>query len=105
MNYVNILNVAVLDNPTAFVNPFQFEITFECTQQLQEDLEWRVVYVGNHEDNAYDQVLEELSVGPVPVGINRFVLQTSVGMYSLTSFNSLNQLFYLFLQDQMPIIY
>jgi len=96
MNYVNILNVAVLDNPTAFVNPFQFEITFECTQQLQEDLEWRVVYVGNHEDNAYDQVLEELSVGPVPVGINRFVLQTSVGMYSFTSINSFNQIFIYF---------
>ncbi len=47
---------------------------------LSVDLEWKVVYVGNHEDNAYDQVLEELSVGPVPVGVNRFVLQTSVGM-------------------------
>jgi hypothetical protein len=29
MSLVNILNVEVLDNPTAFTNPFQFQITFE----------------------------------------------------------------------------
>jgi histone chaperone ASF1 len=38
-------------------------------------LEWKVVYVGNPEDSKGDQVLEEVMVGPVSVGINRFVLQ------------------------------
>lgn len=41
------------------------------------DLEWKVVYVGNAEDRHDDQMLEEVMVGPVPVGINRFVLQAS----------------------------
>ena len=41
------------------------------------DLEWKVVYVGNAEDESGDQVLEEVMVGPVPVGVNRFVLQAS----------------------------
>lgn len=36
MALVNIINMAVLDNPTAFTNPFQFEVTFECLQELQE---------------------------------------------------------------------
>ena len=36
MALVNIANVAVLDNPTAFTNPFQFEITFECLQALAD---------------------------------------------------------------------
>lgn len=36
MAYVNVLNVQVLDNPSAFVNPFQFEITFECVNQLKD---------------------------------------------------------------------
>jgi hypothetical protein len=27
---------SVLDNPTSFLNPFQFEITFECLQELDE---------------------------------------------------------------------
>lgn len=41
------------------------------------DLEWKVVYVGDAENPTQDQVLEEVMVGPVAVGINRFVLQAS----------------------------
>jgi histone chaperone ASF1 len=33
--------------------------------------------VGNAEDSLHDQVLEEVMVGPVPVGINRFVLTSN----------------------------
>ncbi len=33
------------------------------------------MYVGSAESNAHDQVLEEVMVGPVTVGVNRFVLQ------------------------------
>ncbi len=36
MSLVNIINVEVLDNPTSFSNPLQFDITFECIQQLEE---------------------------------------------------------------------
>lgn len=75
MSLVNVINVAVLDNPSAFTNPFQFEITFECIQQLEDDLEWKVIYVGSAENSNYDQVLEEVCVGPISVGINKFVLQ------------------------------
>ena len=28
--------VTVLDNPTHFTNPFQFEITFECLEPLND---------------------------------------------------------------------
>ena len=40
------------------------------------DIEWRVIYVGSAESSSHDQVLDELLVGPVPVGINKFILQT-----------------------------
>lgn len=30
MSLINVTDVQVLDNPTKFTNPFQFEITFEC---------------------------------------------------------------------------
>ena len=36
MAKVNISNVVVLDNPSPFLNPFQFEITFECLEDLPE---------------------------------------------------------------------
>ncbi|WVZ99530.1 hypothetical protein U9M48_044809 [Paspalum notatum var. saurae] len=75
MSAVNITNVAVLDNPTAFLNPFQFEISYECLVPLDDDLEWKLIYVGSAEDENYDQQLESVLVGPVNVGTYRFVLQ------------------------------
>ena len=36
MAKVQVTNVTVLDNPTAFYNPFQFEITFECLEDLAD---------------------------------------------------------------------
>lgn len=74
--YTQIQNSqAVLDNPAPFLSPFSFEITFECLQPLSDDLEWKVLYVGSAEDTSHDQVLDEILVGPIPVGINKFVLQ------------------------------
>eukprot|EP01018_Ginkgo_biloba_P014947 Gb_02216 [translate_table: standard] len=75
MNCVNITNVTVMDNPAMFMNPFQFEISYECLVPLKHDLEWKLVYVSCAEDEAYDQVLETVYVGPVNVGNYRFVLQ------------------------------
>ena len=40
------------------------------------DLEWKVIYVGSAEDKSRDQILEEVLVGPVPTGTNKFVLET-----------------------------
>ena len=39
MALVSVTNVLVLDNPTAFANPFAFEITFEC---IQVGASWRI---------------------------------------------------------------
>jgi hypothetical protein len=39
------------------------------------DLEWKITYVGSAEDESRDQILEEVLVGPVPVGTNKFVFQ------------------------------
>ena len=41
---------------------------------LHIDLEWKVLYVGSAHDAAKDQVLDEVLVGPVVVGLNKFVL-------------------------------
>ena len=43
---------------------------------LSLDLEWKITYVGSAEDESRDQVLEEVLVGPVPVGTNKFVFQS-----------------------------
>jgi len=75
MAKVHVSNVVVLNNPCTFFTPFQFEITFECIEELKEDLEWKIIYVGSAESEAYDQVLDTVFVGPVPEGRHMFVFQ------------------------------
>eukprot|EP00741_Cyanophora_paradoxa_P014975 tig00020830_g14448.t1 len=75
MACVNLLKVDVLDNPTTFLNPYQFEICYECLRELPDDLEWKITYIGSAEDEQYDQVLDSVMVGPVTPGVHKFVFQ------------------------------
>jgi hypothetical protein len=36
MSVVSLLGVKVLNNPAAFSDSYEFEITFECLEQLQK---------------------------------------------------------------------
>jgi histone chaperone ASF1 len=57
MSVVSLLGVEVKNNPAPFDAPYEFEITFECLEQLQKgererccsciDLEWKLTYVGS----------------------------------------------------------
>jgi len=40
-----------------------------------------VIYVGSAESEEYDQELDSIMVGPVPLGMNRFVLTVSIIIY------------------------
>lgn len=75
MAKVHVVNVSVLENPSTFLSKFQFEITFECVEDLQEDLEWKIIYVGSAESEEHDQVLDTVYVGPVPEGRHLFVFE------------------------------
>ncbi|KAG0271834.1 Histone chaperone asf1 [Linnemannia exigua] len=89
MSIVSITQVNVLDNPTHFANPYQFEITFECIAPLTADLEWKIIYVGSADSNAHDQVLESIMVGPIPVGVNKFVFQADAPKPELIPHNDI----------------
>lgn len=73
MAKVHVCNVQVHDNPTKFLSNFEFEITFECLENLPEDLEWKIIYVGSAESEEFDQTLDTVYVGPVPEGRHKFV--------------------------------
>ncbi|EED19908.1 histone chaperone ASF1, putative [Talaromyces stipitatus ATCC 10500] len=75
MSVVSLLGVKVLNNPAAFSDPYEFEITFECLEQLQKDLEWKLTYVGSATSSEHDQELDSLLVGPIPVGVNKFIFE------------------------------
>jgi histone chaperone ASF1 len=75
MAKVHVSNVTVLDNPSPFINPLQFQVTFDCLEDLPDDLEWKLIYVGSAESENHDQVLDTVFVGPVPEGRHMFVFQ------------------------------
>ncbi|EAU35076.1 anti-silencing protein 1 [Aspergillus terreus NIH2624] len=75
MSVVSLLGVKIVNNPASFLDPYQFEITFECLEQLQKDLEWKLTYVGSATSSEYDQELDSLLVGPIPVGVNKFIFE------------------------------
>lgn len=74
MAKVHVCNVLVLDNPAKFMTKLEFEITFECIEDLPEDLEWKIIYVGSAESEEFDQILDTVYVGPVQrEGISLFL--------------------------------
>ncbi|KAG5989185.1 Histone chaperone asf1 [Claviceps spartinae] len=75
MSVVSLLGVKVVNNPAKFTDKYQFEITFESLEALEKDLEWKLTYVGSATSDQYDQELDSLLVGPVPVGVNKFLFE------------------------------
>ena len=51
------------------------QITFEAHTPLEADLDWSVTYVGSAVKD-FDQRLDTVSVGPISVGMSRFLLET-----------------------------
>ncbi|KAJ3535100.1 hypothetical protein NMY22_g6640 [Coprinellus aureogranulatus] len=72
MSLVTIRNVEFLNNPARFTDVYRFRVTFECIAPLQEDLEWKLIYVSCPGQEDLDQELDDCLVGPVPVGVNSF---------------------------------
>ncbi|KAJ1718327.1 Histone chaperone asf1, partial [Coemansia biformis] len=75
MSLARILNVKVVEPQAPFLAPYKFEITFECISALEDDLEFKLIYVGSANTKTLDQELDSLLVGPVPVGINKFLFE------------------------------
>jgi histone chaperone ASF1 len=71
----NITSVQVLNNPAPFTEPFCLEVQYECLSALQEDLEWKLIYMGSAESPDYDQQLDSALVGPVQKGHFKFRME------------------------------
>eukprot|EP01026_Neomeris_dumetosa_P068112 TRINITY_DN6660_c0_g1_i6.p3 TRINITY_DN6660_c0_g1~~TRINITY_DN6660_c0_g1_i6.p3 ORF type:complete len:173 (+),score=32.29 TRINITY_DN6660_c0_g1_i6:87-605(+) len=75
MAAVSVTSVNVLENPAPFQDPLCFEIQYDCHQDLQSDLEWKIIYIGSTKGEEYDQELEDVCVGPVKAGTFKFQLE------------------------------
>ena len=92
MAKVHVCNVLVLDNPAKFMTKLEFEITFECIEDLPEDLEWKIIYVGSAESEEFDQILDTVYVSQITT--KTIVTFMNSKMLSAGKFSCLN--FYTF---------
>lgn len=73
---IKIKDISVFNTPSKFTDNLKFEITFESLDDYEDDIEWKLTYVGSVDSESYDQVLDSVLVGPIPKGISKFVLET-----------------------------
>lgn len=49
-------------------------------EELPGDLEWNLIYVGSPESSEYDQIIDTVTVGPIPPGNHEFDFVTEQGV-------------------------
>jgi len=83
MAAIILTNVEVKNNPAKFTDAFVFDITFETIAPgIKEELEWTLTYVGSADDSDCDQKLDNVFVGPVSVGKNKFTFSAPAPNFS-----------------------
>jgi len=80
MSLLSITGVEVTKTLDNFLAPFSFKISFNCMEALPGDLEWNLIYVGSPESSEYDQVIDTVTVGPIPPGNHEFDFNTEAGV-------------------------
>lgn len=82
MSLVSITGVDVLGNIIDdFRKPFSFKIQVNCMENLDNAIEFNLIYVGSSESSAFDQVIDSVEVGPgVPAGNHEFEFETEQGV-------------------------
>eukprot|EP00918_Siedleckia_nematoides_P025370 GHVU01054778.1.p3 GENE.GHVU01054778.1~~GHVU01054778.1.p3 ORF type:complete len:105 (+),score=11.51 GHVU01054778.1:480-794(+) len=62
MSVINVTNVVLDNNPAQLDAKFVMHISFECLENLKEDIEWKMIYVGAAETKEFDQVRMWISI-------------------------------------------
>jgi histone chaperone ASF1 len=77
MALINITNVEVKNSISQFTDPIVLDVTFECLAEIKSDITWKLIYIGKANDCSYDQVLEEIIMGPLTIGTMNFSFEAA----------------------------
>lgn len=67
----------VSPNPAGFETPFVFRMRLESIEPLQSTIEVSFIWVGSANSDRFDQVLDEIEVGPLVQGLSEFEIEIS----------------------------
>lgn len=62
MSLINIKEINIKNYKDYFLSPISLEIKLDCLRDINHDVLFRIVYVGDAVDSTNDQVLEELNI-------------------------------------------
>ena len=74
MSLINVTNVIMKEATAKFTDPIWVEISFDALQELNQ-LIWKVIYIGEANNDESDQVLEDIEMPIEQVGPMRFTIE------------------------------
>ena len=74
MAQVHINNIQVRNNPGQVLDPFSFDITFECFSQLPGTFDWKIIYIGSPNNSNFDQIIDQFEMENLSPGVNQFTV-------------------------------
>jgi len=69
---LNICHAKILENPAPLETPLKLEIQFEAYEDIAEEVDWELSFVGTDGKVEHDQELDSLTIGPIKAGVHRF---------------------------------
>ncbi|KAL3090842.1 hypothetical protein niasHS_007217 [Heterodera schachtii] len=72
---INVVSVQLLENPATPSDHIKLEIVFEIFENIKEDVEWELVFVGTDGREEHDQVLDSVLIGPIQEGRHKFLFE------------------------------
>jgi histone chaperone ASF1 len=83
MAQVHINNITVKNNPCSILDPFIFDITFECFTPLPGTFDWKIIYIASPNNPDSDQVIDSFDMDNLSAGIMQFTVESSCPNYNL----------------------
>lgn len=77
MAQVHINNIVVKNNPAKVLDPFSFDITFECFSPLPGTFDWKIIYIGSPNNPACDQLIDSFDMDNLAPGVMQFTAESN----------------------------
>ena len=78
---VKVINVRSLNSSVPWLSPVEFDVTFTISPPglgLNQALQFKLFYAPSLSIHSVDQEIEDVDVGPVAIGLNRFILTATL---------------------------
>ena len=82
MGYLNVTKISFQRGGSKMEEALQLEVKFDCLKQIDNEIEWRVVYVADPNDSSQDQVLDQIFMDSLDYGASSFEWEVPAPDYS-----------------------